>query len=234
MGAASSLVSLHRVDERSTHTRCCVQSTMAHAMPPSVVARLRAMPGNKVRWRRRACRAGVHAGPSHPVSAMLWRVCLPWSAMRRLPGQQSAVGERFVRRVALPGVLWQAPWPGRTHQLRALGANGLVVCEADQDDGGVCVWWRRLHNRTTRAALTWAHMGRLAATASFANGSRSTGCWTCPPLTSTTRPRPSCTASGASRRSFMATPALIPLTVLRCWWCAGSWPCVRAASHPQS
>ena len=50
MGAASSLVSLHRVDERSTHTRCCVQSTMAHAMPPSVVARLRAMPGNKVRW----------------------------------------------------------------------------------------------------------------------------------------------------------------------------------------
>ena len=139
MGAASSLVSLHRVDERSTHTRCCVQSTMAHAMPPSVVARLRAMPGNKVRWRRRACRAGVHAGPSHPVSAMLWRVCLPWSAMRRLPGQQSAVGERFVRRVALPGVLWQAPWPGRTHQLRALGANGLVVCEADQDDGGVCV-----------------------------------------------------------------------------------------------
>ena len=52
MGAASSLVSLHRVDERNTHTRCCVQSTrtMAHAMPPSVVARLRAMPGNKVRW----------------------------------------------------------------------------------------------------------------------------------------------------------------------------------------
>ena len=55
--------------------------------------------------------------------------------LRGLFAEESAMGVGVVRRVHVPRVLRQVPWPRRPHLLRPIRHHGLLARDPDQENG---------------------------------------------------------------------------------------------------